>query len=103
VYLSYIVNDPLRLRRVTARFLRASVQLDRLLRSRLHATTAPVLLFLAGNDRIIDNTRTLALLARLPGGPARVHLYEQATHSIQFEETDRLVRDVDRFLEDVPC
>jgi alpha-beta hydrolase superfamily lysophospholipase len=102
-YLDYIVSDPLRLQRVTARFLLASTKLDRMIRSRIHTLTAPVQLFLAGHDRIIDNERTRALLDRLPSGRLRIHLYENATHSIQFEETERLARDIDRFLEDVPC
>ena len=102
-YLDYIEHDPLRLERVTARFLLASRSLDRAIRARIHTLPVPVLLFLAGNDRIIDNGRTRELLDRLPSGLLRVRVYEEATHSIQFEETERLVRDVDRFLEEVPC
>jgi acylglycerol lipase len=102
-FLEYIVNDPLRLEKVTARFLLASLGLDREIRARIHELPVPVLLLLAKHDRIIDNERTLELLGRLPAGRLRHHVYERATHSIQFEETDRLVRDIDRFLEEVPC
>ena len=98
-----LANDPLRLQRVSARFLLASRALDRTIRARVHTLAAPVLLLLAGHDRIIDNERTQALLGRVPDGRLRVRLYERATHSIQFEETAALVRDVDRFLEDVAC
>lgn len=101
-YLEYIENDPLRLQSVTARFLFASTRLDRRIRARIHSLSLPTLLFLAGHDRIIDNERTRALLEQLPG---RLHTctYEGATHSIQFEETERLARDIAAFLEDVPC
>jgi pimeloyl-ACP methyl ester carboxylesterase len=102
-YLGYIAGDPLRLQRVSARFLMASRRLDRVLRTRLHQLSAPVLLLLAGHDRIIDNQRTRELLERLPAGRLRQLVYERATHSIQFEETERLVRDIDRFLGEVPC
>ena len=103
-YLDYIANDPLRLKRVTARFLLASRVLDRTIRARLHTLHVPVLLLLAGHDRIIDNERTLELLERLPGRmPAVRARTTGATHSIQFEETDALVRDVSRFLEEVAC
>ena len=102
-YLDFIVNDPLRLQEVSARFLLATRTLDRRIRADVHTLEAPVLLLLAGHDRIIDNERTHALLARLPDGHLRVRLYERATHSIQFEETDALVRDVESFLEDVSC
>lgn len=102
-YLDFIVNDPLRLQRVSARFLIATRALDRRIRADVHALEAPVLLLLAGHDRIIDNERTQALLGALPDGRLLTRLYERATHSIQFEETDALVDDVERFLEDVAC
>ena len=102
-FLEYIVNDPLRLERVTARFLLASHGLDRRIRARVHELSVPVLLFLAGHDRIIDNRRTRELLERLPAGQLRVRVYDDATHSIQLEQTERLVRDVSLFLEDLPC
>jgi acylglycerol lipase len=101
--LDSIVRDPLRLERVTARFLFASLQLDRKIGAHVDALRVPVLLLLAGHDRIVDNEGTRELLERLPAGNLRVRLYEQATHSIQFEETERLVRDVDRFLEEAGC
>jgi pimeloyl-ACP methyl ester carboxylesterase len=102
-FLEYIEGDPLRLRRVTARFLLASLRLDRMLRARVHTLAAPVLLFLAGHDRIIDNARTRALLERLPPGRLRVRVYEHATHSIQFDDTSDLARDVGDFLRGLPC
>jgi pimeloyl-ACP methyl ester carboxylesterase len=102
-YLDYIRSDPLRLHRATARLLRASLQLDRAIRARLHQLSVPVLLFLAERDHIIDNDRTRALLERLPRGQLRIHAYEGAAHSIQLEETERLARDIDAFLEELPC
>lgn len=102
-FLDYIEGDPLRLQRVTARFLLASRSLDRMLRARVHTLSVPVLLFLAGHDRIIDNARTRALLERLPAGRLRVRVYEHATHSIQFDDTSDLARDISAFLEELPC
>jgi alpha-beta hydrolase superfamily lysophospholipase len=101
-FLAYIVNDPLRLERVTARFLLASAVLDRRIRARVQELSMPVLLFLAGHDRIIDNPRTRALLERV-AGRLRVRVYDDATHSIQLEQPERLVHDVSHFLEDLPC
>lgn len=102
-FLDYIENDPDRLERVTARFLLASRSLDRRIRARVHALAAPVLLFLAGHDRIVHNERTRALLERLPPGLLRVRSYEHATHSIQFDDTADLVHDVSSFLDEVAC
>lgn len=102
-WLDYIEHDPDRLTAVTARFLLASRSLDRRLRDNGAALTAPVLLFLAGHDRIIDNERTLALLRRLSRAGLRVARYEDSTHSIQFDDTTRLVQDVSAFLEEAAC
>ena len=103
-FLDFIVNDPLRLQRVTARFLLASRALDRTIRARVHALPVPVLLLLAGHDRIIDNERTRALLGRAPGR-ALARPASTSTPRTRSSSTrpPRLVRDVDRFLEDVPC
>jgi alpha-beta hydrolase superfamily lysophospholipase len=102
-YLDYIVHDPLRLERVSARFLLASRALDRRIRAGVSVLEPPVLLLLAGHDRIVDNDRTRRLLEAAPPGRLRVRTYENATHSIQFEETDAMVDDIERFLEDVRC
>jgi len=102
-WLDYIEHDPDRLTRVTARFLRASRSLDHRLRAPQAALTAPVLLLLAGHDRIIDNGRTLALLERLCHRELRVRRYAESTHSIQFDDTRRLVDDVSAFLAEAAC
>ena len=106
-WLDFIEHDPDRLKAVTARFLLASRSIDRRLRDDGSALNVPVLLRLAGHDRIIDNERTLALLRRLCRASLRVERYEDSSHSIQFDDTERLVDDVSGFLgsidEQVPC
>jgi acylglycerol lipase len=97
-FLDFIRNDPDRIRRVTARLLLAGRDLDRRIRDGVGALAPPVLLLLAGHDRIVDNERTAALLAPLPAGRLRVRTYAHATHSIPFDDTDELVRDVSAFL-----
>ena len=99
--LRFIHEDPRRLTRVTGRFLLASRTLDRAIDARMRQLDRPVLLFLAGQDRIVDNERTRSLLERTPPGRLRVRLYEQATHSIQLDDTEDLVSDVCSFLEEV--
>jgi pimeloyl-ACP methyl ester carboxylesterase len=102
-YLDYIENDPDRIERVTARFLKASRSIDRKIRRGLPELPVPVLLLLAEHDQIIDNDRTRDLLRRLPEGRLRVELYDDATHAIQFDHTARLVDDVSSFLDEVAC
>lgn len=98
-YLEFIRTDPWRLTRVTGRFLLAGLALDRMVARGLPALDLPVLLFLAGGERIIDNDGVLRLLERLPAGRLQVRRYEDATHSIQFDQVDRLVADLAAHLE----
>ena len=101
--LEYIRSDRLRLHRVTARLFLAGRALDRRIRAGIEGLCVPVLVVLAGRDRIVDNRRTLELLGRAPAELLRVRTYESATHSVQFDQTDELVADIDEFLEDQGC
>jgi pimeloyl-ACP methyl ester carboxylesterase len=97
--LEFIRNDPLRVTSVTARFLFATLRLDRRIRRDLASLRAPVLLLLADQDEIVDNDGVLRLLALLPAGHLEVRRYESAMHSIQLEHTDTVVADIVGFLE----
>jgi alpha-beta hydrolase superfamily lysophospholipase len=80
---AYIREDPLALRRATARFFIESVRLDAAIaRARV---TVPVLLMLAGKDRITHNERTRAYVARLGTPAVRVLEYDGASHTLEFE------------------
>jgi len=59
----------------------------------------PILLFLAGQDRIIDNAGVRKVLER--GGQSRLDVitYEDQTHSIQFDAPERLADDMVRWIE----
>lgn len=104
-FLEFIKTDPWRLREVTGRFLLSGISLDRRIRRGLRTFPVNVLLFLAGNEWIIDNDRVLKLLGNLPPGRMTSRLYDDATHSIQFESSDRLVRDLGAHFEGrtIPC
>ena len=80
---AFIREDPLALRRATARFFIESVRLDAAIaRVRM---TVPVLLMLAGKDRITDNERTKAYVAGLHAPQLQVIEYPQASHTLEFE------------------
>jgi alpha-beta hydrolase superfamily lysophospholipase len=82
---AYIREDPYRLQTVTARFLLTSWLLDRRLAgAAAGALNLPVRLILADRDRIIDNARTQAALARLAGENLHVHELCSA-HTLEFE------------------
>jgi len=100
-YLDFIRHDPLRLRRVTGRFLLASRFLDRLIDRRISELEPPLLLLLAGKDQIIDNGGVLKVLSHVRPGQVRLHEYEDAIHSIQFDQLDRMANDLIAFLNQV--
>ena len=97
-YLDYIENDPLRLTSATAGFFWETRRLDRHIDANVAALRLPALLLLAGRDRIIDNAATRALLARAAGADIEVVDYPDQTHSVQFDDPDRLVADMDRWM-----
>lgn len=94
----FIRHDPWRTTRATARMLWASHVLDRRIERRIASLAAPVLLLLAGRERIVDNAGVLRLLSALPEGRVTVRLFEDATHALQLERTEALAAEVARFV-----
>jgi len=83
--LRYIKADPLALRQATARFLVASRALDLALRSRRRKLSLPLLLFLAGRDRIVDNLKLQRFFEAVPHEKKRLVYYPEAHHTLEFE------------------
>jgi alpha-beta hydrolase superfamily lysophospholipase len=81
----FIHNDPLMLRRATARMLFESGRLDVYLRFAARCVTMPVLLLLAEQDRIIDNAATRRIVERFPATERSVMEYPGAHHTLEFE------------------
>lgn len=100
--LSYIQNDPLRLHTVSAGFLKQSVRMDRIVGRMDERPQPPLLLFLAGKDRIIDNEATRELVTRNPDRRVKIIDYPDQTHSIQLDAPDRLARDIVRWVDSLP-
>jgi len=98
-YLDYIKGDPSRLTHATARFYWQSSRLDSYLAANIAALDKPTLLFLAGQDRIIDNAGVLGMLNRGNTATLTVIDYPDQTHSVQFDDPDRLVQDMDHWLQ----
>ena len=86
-WLAYLERDKLQLRQVTACFLLASRQLDRIVkRFRLSAWSGGVHLMLAGRDQIVNNHRTRTWFDALPWPDRRLTEYPNAEHTIEFED-----------------
>lgn len=77
-------NDPLALHQVTRGFLMASRDLDGRIEAAPSAITCPVLVMLAGRDRIIDNSAVRKFAARF-SGITTIHEYPDAAHTLEFE------------------
>lgn len=91
----FIRHDPLALREVSVSFLLANRQLDRWLPRCPGAINLPVLLMLAGQDRIIDNSRTRAYVDQFATTDRTIIEYPTACHTLEFEpDRDRIVDDL---------
>jgi alpha-beta hydrolase superfamily lysophospholipase len=81
----FIRDDPLALREATARLLFESTRLDVYLRFAAKRIHMPVLLLLAGCDRIIDNVATRRFVERFATSDRTVIEYPGAHHTLEFE------------------
>lgn len=100
VWQEYIQNDPLSLHEVSVRFLIQNRELDRLVQKIPEQLTAPTLLMLSGQDRIIDNAATRRYFARCACLHRTQIEYPEAHHTLEFEpDRDRFIRDLIQWLQ----
>ncbi len=99
-FLDFIRKDPWRLRKVTARFLLTSRALDWMIARKIDNLRLPILLFFAGKDPIIDNRGVLDLLSAVKN-QVRLQVFDEAIHAIQFDQMERMVREIGAFVEEV--
>lgn len=92
--LAFLENDPLAITQTTASFLITSTRLDMKVPRILKDIKAPVYLFLAAQDRIIDNAATIELLRPavcvLEGFDAPAVIYPGAHHTLDFEKVPEM-------------
>ena len=81
----FIANDALSLRRATAGLLATSTFIDRRLRKAPGRVRAPALLMLAGQDRIVNNQKTLDDFRRLASPQTHVIEYPEGHHTLEFD------------------
>jgi alpha-beta hydrolase superfamily lysophospholipase len=98
MYLDYIREDPLRLTSATVRFFWQSHRLDRYIDRNVAHNRLPVQLFLAGQDRIIDNDGVMELLVASRAPEMEILNYPDQTHSIQLDAPQRLVEDMTQWI-----
>ena len=84
-YLRFIEDDPIRLKRATARLLVESARLGIYNRLSVGFVRCPVLLLLAEHDGIIDNDRTRRFVGQFRTNDLTVREYPDAHHTLEFE------------------
>jgi alpha-beta hydrolase superfamily lysophospholipase len=96
---SFFKKDALTLLQCSAGFYLASRRMDKII-ARLHtANPLPVHLLLAGDERIIENDRTVAFVDALPFPDTRITIYDNARHSIEFDAPESYFADLVRFID----
>ena len=98
----FIRSDPLALREVTVGFLLANQDLDREVDTAVRRIVCPLLLMLAGGDRIIDNTASRELFHRFGSKKKRLLEYGDAAHTLEFEPPrDEFIADLLNWLDEL--
>jgi alpha-beta hydrolase superfamily lysophospholipase len=86
----FIDRDPIALRKVTWRFAQQDCQLTRYAQQSASYLYMPVLLVLAGEDRIIDNRLTRNYFGRIQSHKKMLIEYSHAGHTLEFEQDPRM-------------
>jgi len=99
---NFIADDPLALRKATARLLFESARMDVYLRIAAKKVRCPTLVLLAEHDRIINNRKTRRFLRRCRRAVVQIVEYRGAHHTLAFEPSgppfyDDLQKWLDRF------
>jgi acylglycerol lipase len=99
----FIASDPLGLREATAGLLAVSSFIDVRVRFVPKRVKQPVLLMLAGDDRIANNDRTLEYFDRLASHAKQVIYYSGCHHTLEFEpDPGQYARDLIAWLDSLP-
>ncbi len=97
---AFIASDPLSLRKATASLLAASVLIDAMVARARARLRTPVLLMLAGRDRIVDNARTREYFDRIQSVDRVLVEYPDGCHTLEFDpDPDRYAHDLIAWLD----
>ena len=98
----FIATDPLTLRECTASFYLASRRMDKMVAKFPRVAPIPVHVFLAGDERIIDNEKTAKYARELHWPCCQITRYEAARHALEFEEDPTVYfEDLVRFINEL--
>lgn len=95
-------HDELTLRQCSAGFYLASRRMDKIVARLEKAPAIPVHLFIAGEERIIDNDKTTSFIRDMHWPHCRITTYGGARHSLEFEQDPEVYfRDLVSFIAEV--
>jgi alpha-beta hydrolase superfamily lysophospholipase len=101
-WLDFLRADALSLHRASAAMLVASRRLDWFVRNAPERITLPVLLMLAGKDRILNNARTRIYFDAFASQNKRLIEYPEANHTLEFEpDPEPYINDLTNWLSDI--
>ena len=99
---AFINTDALTLRQCTASFYLASRRMDKIVARLGQTDPVPTHLFLAGEERIIDNEKTTEFAKGLKAWQFRITRYPGVRHSLEFEEDPSgYLDDLAQFIDEV--
>lgn len=92
-------NDELTLRQCSASFYLASRRMDKPIAKLVKSSPVPIHLFVAGDERIVDNEKTIRFIKELNWPGSRITTYDTARHSLEFENDPEIYfRDLVAFI-----
>lgn len=101
---AFFRTDPLTLRECTASFFLASRRMDKTVSRFGQAPPVPIHLFLAGDERVIENAPTEAFVLDLGRAENRITHYPDSRHSLEFEVCrENFCRDLVGFINECPA
>jgi alpha-beta hydrolase superfamily lysophospholipase len=98
-WIRFLVEDEYQIHQATAGFFLASRRMDKIVARLRQSPPAPVHLFLAGEERIIDNQRTRDFIADLPWSHRHVTTYPHSRHTFEFgDDCEAFLGDLTRWV-----
>ena len=82
---TFIDTDELTLQQCTAGFYLASRRMDRIVARFPKSDPVPIHLFVAGDEGIIENEKTVSFIGELDWPDTRITTYDDLRHSLEFE------------------
>lgn len=100
-YMEFIKNDPFRLTRATARFFFETAKMQIYINRTAHELIVPVLVFLAGDDAIVDNASVKKWFENIGSKDKQMKIFQGSCHSIEFEEESKdLISEIRRWVDE---